>query len=84
MLTNHIIQTQQVLALIHKAEAIQKRRNNTCLDGLINSCVSILVLYLRHPSPRVTLQQLKLINKLREQVEADNIHTPQEELDGNR
>jgi hypothetical protein len=75
MLTNHIIQTQQVLALIHKGEAIHKRTKDRCLNELINSCVSILVLYLRYPSPRVTLQQLKLINKLREQVEADNIHT---------
>jgi len=75
MLTNHIIQTQQVLALIHKAEAVNKRLKDDHLQSLISSCVSILVLHLRNPSPRVTLQQLRIINRLREQVEADNIHT---------
>lgn len=71
--------------MIHVAES----RLKECSDGvvtkdLIDSCVSVLVLYLRHPTAIVTLQQKNIVNRLRDVLEFDNIHTPSGENNGNR
>jgi hypothetical protein len=79
------INIQQALALIHVAE--KKRKSNPQdlkLKDLTNSVVSIVVLYLRHPTALVTTQQLNIYNRLRNYLEESNIHTPQENIDGNR
>jgi hypothetical protein len=79
------LQIQQTVALIHVAEKRQKEfPQDEKLKGLINSVVSIVVLYLRHPEAVVTLQQLNIVNRLRNYLEVDNIHTPQENINGDR
>ena len=76
------INTQQALALIHVAERkLKDNPNDERLKNLCNSVVSIVVLYLRHPTALVTLQQLNVYNRLRNYVEESNIHTPQENND---
>ena len=74
------INIQQALAIIHVAEKrLKEEPDNQRLRNLINSVVSIVVLYLRHPTAIVSLQQLNIYNRLRNYLEESNIHTPQEE-----
>jgi len=74
------INTQQTLALIHVAERkLKENPNDKRLKNLTDSAVSVVVLYLRHPTALVNLTQLNVVNRLRKYLEADNIHTPQEE-----
>ena len=76
------INTQQALALIHVAESkIRENPNDERLRNLTNSVVSIVVLYLRHPTALVSLRQLNIYNRLRNYLEESNIHTPQENND---
>ena len=73
------INIQQALALIHVAEKrLKKDPNNKRLKNLTDSVVSIVVLYLRHPTALVNLQQLNIYNRLRNYIEESNIHTLQE------
>jgi hypothetical protein len=73
------INIQQALALVHVAEKILKEdSHNQKLINLTNSVVSIIVLYLRHPTALVSLQQLNVYNRLRNYIEESNIHTLQE------
>jgi hypothetical protein len=73
------INIQQALALIHVAEKkLKENPQNERLKNLTNSVVSIVVLYLRHPTALVSLQQLNIYNRLRNYLEESNIHTPQE------
>ena len=73
------INIQQALALIHVAEKqLKEDPANKRLKNLIDSVVSIVVLYLRHPTALVSLQQLNIYNRLRNYIEESNIHTLQE------
>ena len=73
------INIQQALALIHVAEkTLKEDPANKRLKNLIDSVVSIVVLYLRHPTALVSLQQLNIYNRLRNYIEESNIHTLQE------
>ncbi len=73
------INIQQALAIIHVAEKrLKEEPDNQRLRNLINSVVSIVVLYLRHPTAIVSLQQLNIYNRLRNYLEESNIHTLQE------
>jgi hypothetical protein len=73
------INIQQALALVHVAEKILKEdSHNQKLINLTNSVVSIIVLYLRHPTALVSLQQLNVYNRLRNFIGESNIHTLQE------
>lgn len=79
------INIQQALALIHVAERkLRENPDDQRLKNLTNSVVSIVVLYLRHPTALVTLPQLNVYNRLRNYLEKSNIHTPQENNDGSR
>lgn len=75
------INTQQALALIHVAERRLRENPNQRLKNLTDSVVSIVALYMRHPTALVTLQQLNVYNRLRNYLEESNIHTPQENND---
>jgi uncharacterized protein YihD (DUF1040 family) len=73
------INTQQALSLIHVAEKkLKEDPHNKRLKDLTDSVVSIVVLYLRHPTALVNLQQLNIYNRLRNYLEESNIHTLQE------
>ncbi|CAB4135551.1 hypothetical protein UFOVP285_54 [uncultured Caudovirales phage] len=73
------INTQQALALVHVAEKkLKENPYDKRLKNLIDSVVSIVVLYLRHPTALVSLQQLNIYNRLRNYMEESNIHTLQE------
>jgi len=74
------INIPQTLALIHVAEKkLRENPDDERLKNMNNSVVSIVVLYLRHPTAIVELRQLNMVNRLRNYLEVDNIHTPQEE-----
>lgn len=73
------INIQQALALIHVAERKLRENPDKRLKDLTDSVVSIVVLYLRHPTALVTLRQLNVYNRLINYLEESNIHTPQEE-----
>jgi dsRNA-specific ribonuclease len=73
------INIQQALALVHVAEKkLKEDPHNKRLKNLTDSVVSIVVLYLRHPTALVNLQQLNIYNRLRNYIEESNIHTLQE------
>lgn len=76
------INIQQALASVHVAERkLRENPDDERLRNLTNSVVSIVVLYLRHPTALVSQRQLNVYNRLRNYLEADNIHTPQENSD---
>lgn len=71
----NMIQTQALLALIHTAEGRLRVNPDEKLKGLTDSAVSVLVIYLRFPSPRVRPEQKLVVDRLREYLESINIHT---------
>lgn len=62
--------------MIHLAQSkIRVNPNDQRLKDLTDSAVSVLVIYLRFPNPRVHPEQVLIVNKLREYLESINIHT---------
>lgn len=63
--TAPIINTAQTLELIHKAILHSRINDEPALRSLIDSAISILILYLRKPSARVKPEQFAVIERLK-------------------
>lgn len=65
------VNTQKLLATIHKAEAINARQKSPELTRLINSALGILTFHLRKPIAKVTSEQALVITLLQQACEQE-------------